>query len=280
MSEIVRTRIAPTPSGFLHIGNAYNFLLTEALARTTGATLRLRIDDLDAPRVRVEYINDVFESLAWLGIEPDEGPQNALEQEQVFGQHLRMQRYNEVLEQLAATGLVFACECTRKDLQLYNNGGRYAGTCLNKDIPLDKADVAWRINTPPATAISIFNDHIAGPLRLDLWDTQRHFIVRRRDGLPAYQVASLCDDVTYGITTIVRGADLLTSTGAQLYLAKLMGFETFLSVNFYHHPLLQDEQGVKLSKSAGSTSLKALRKAGTSATEIRAAAARWYQLFL
>jgi glutamyl/glutaminyl-tRNA synthetase len=280
MAEIVRTRIAPTPSGFLHIGNAYNFLLTEAIARKAGSSLRLRIDDLDALRVRPEYVSDIFESLAWLGIHPDEGPKNIPEQEQTFSQHLRIERYETMLEHLVATGLVFACECSRKDLQLHNDKGQYAGTCLDKRISLNTPNVAWRIQTPCESSISNFHDRITGPVQLALWDFQRHFIIRRRDSLPAYQLASLCDDVDYRINTIVRGADLLTSTAAQLYLATLLGLESFLASGFYHHPLLKDEHGAKLSKSAGSSSLRALRRAGGSADEIRAEAARWYQSFL
>src|ERR1044072_4565705 len=115
MADILRSRIAPTPSGFLHIGNAYNFLLTEAIVRKAGVVLHLRIDDLDALRFRREYLEDIFDSLAWLGIQYDDGPKTIAEQEQQYSQQFRMSRYNEVLHLLVATGLVFACNCSRKD---------------------------------------------------------------------------------------------------------------------------------------------------------------------
>jgi glutamyl-tRNA synthetase len=276
MVDILRSRIAPTPSGFLHIGNAYNFLLTEAIVRKANGRLRLRIDDLDALRLRREYLEDIFESLAWLDIVYDEGPMNIEEQDQQFSQRFRVTRYNEVLRSLVDTGLVFACNCSRKDLQQTTQDGQYPGTCLSKNIPLDAPDVSWRIQTPKDASMVRFYDKIIGAQHMDLWDVQRHFVVRRRDGLPAYHVASLSDDADYGINTIVRGEDLLSSTGAQLYLAGLLRTHSFTNATLYHHPLLRDRQGGKLSKSAGSTSLRAMRAAGTDATVLREQAASWY----
>lgn len=271
----LHSRIAPTPSGFLHLGNAFNFLLTEAIVRRAGGRLRLRIDDLDAPRIRPEYLRDIFESLAWLGILPDEGPADVADQEAHFSQSLRLPQYNLLLEKLVATGLVFACTCSRKALQQSSADGQYSGACIAKKILLSTPDAAWRIQTPPGTFIH-FADAIAGDVSVSLWDAQRHFIIRRRDGLPAFHIASLSDDTAYGINTIVRGADLLSSTAVQLYLAHLAALEDFLNAEFYHHPLLSDAQGRKLSKSAGSSSLKVLREAGKSGAEIRDAARRWY----
>ncbi|MBS1615638.1 MAG: tRNA glutamyl-Q synthetase [Bacteroidetes bacterium] len=256
--DTLHTRIAPTPSGLLHIGNAFNFLYTEALVLQQGGTLRLRIDDLDSPRLRAEYLDDIFESLAWLGIWPDEGPKSPQEHESLFSQRLRLPAYEEGLRQLVNTGLVFACTCSRKKIAETATNGQYPGTCLNKNIPLNQPGVAWRIQTPPEYTIH-FDDALMGPVRLRLWEHQCHFIIRRRDGLPAYQVASLLDDVAYGINTIVRGEDLLSSTAAQCYLARLLGLDAFLQSRFYHHRLLLDAQGQKLSKSAGSNSLKAMR---------------------
>ncbi len=276
---MLRSRIAPTPSGYLHIGNANNFLLTEAIVRKAGGSLRLRLDDLDAARVRPEYVQDVFESLTWLGIEPNEGPKSASEQQKDFSQHNRLPQYNELLQQLVGTGLVFACKCSRKDLQQNNEGGQYTGTCLHKKIPLDTPDVAWRIQTSHEGSVQ-FHDGIMGYQLLELWKVQRHFIIRRRDGLPAYHVASLSDDIAYGIKAIVRGKDLLTSTGAQLYLAGLLGLKAFSDICFYHHPLLLDAAGEKLSKSAGSTSLKAMRETGMPGSKLREMAADWYKKLL
>jgi glutamyl-tRNA synthetase len=270
-----KTRIAPTPSGYLHLGNAFNFLLAEFIARRAGGHLRLRIDDLDAPRIRPEYLSDIFESLAWLGIQPDAGPADVADHEAHFSQSLRLPQYDTMLQRLVETGLVFACTCSRKQMLEASPDGQYAGACIAKHIPLDTPGVAWRIQTPPDTVIR-FSDALAGEQHISLWEQQRHFIIRRRDGLPAYQVASLSDDITYGINTIVRGADLLSSTAAQLYLAGLLGMDGFINACFYHHPLLSDELGQKLSKSAGSRSLKTLREAGIAGQEIREAARQWY----
>jgi glutamyl-tRNA synthetase len=279
MADIVRSRIAPTPSGYLHIGNAYNFLLTDAIARESNGLLRLRIDDLDASRIRTEYVQDIFESLDWLGIAPDRGPRNAAEQSMVFSQTLRLTKYDALLSKLVNTGLVFACNCSRKELQESSADGQYPGTCIDKQIPLDASGVSWRLQTPEDTVIS-FEDQIMERQEIPLWDVQRHFLIRRRDGLPAYHVASLFDDVDYGINTIVRGADLLTSTAAQLYLAQLLQLDSFTNTTFYHHPLLKDDSGEKLSKSAGSTSLKALRESKMRAEDLRASASEWYKRLL
>jgi glutamyl/glutaminyl-tRNA synthetase len=280
MTDSVRSRIAPTPSGYLHIGNAYNFLLTEAIVQSKKGILRLRVDDLDALRVRPEYLDDVFESLSWLGIHTDEGPRGAIEQDMQYSQMLRLPEYDVLLRQLVASDLVFACNCSRKDLQQNNQDGQYPGTCLHKGLSLDTPDIAWRIRTTDGKSRVAFEDRILGPLQINIWDTQRYFIVRRRDGLPAYYVASLCDDVAFGINTIVRGEDLITSTAAQLHLSDILGLTSFTNTSFYHHPLLQDERGQKLSKSAGSTSLKALRLSGISSEEIRLKASAWYEPFL
>ena len=271
----LNTRIAPTPSGFLHIGNAFNFLLAAQLAKAADGNLRLRIDDLDAPRTRREYIEDIFETLAWLGIEPDEGPGSADEQVAVFSQSHRMPQYYLLLQKLIDGGHIFACTCSRKDLEQHHNCSLYAGTCIHKNIPLETPGASWRILTPRGSSAISFDDGLAGRQTIDLWQAQRHFVVRRRDGLPAYHIASLWDDVDYGINTIVRGQDLLGSTAVQLYLAGLAGLGSFQAVNFYHHALVEDDAGKKLSKSAGSSSLKALRDAGVGASAIRAAFTEW-----
>lgn len=235
----------------------------------------MRIDDLDAPRVRGEYVEDIFESLAWLGIEPDAGPHSAAEQRNAFSQTARIALYNTLLEKLADAGHLFACTCSRKDVEQRRRSGQYDGACMAKNIPLDTPDVSWRIRTPRETALVHFTDGLAGAQQIDLWEAQRHFVVRRRDGLPAYHIASLYEDATAGINAIVRGQDLLSSTAAQLYTARLLGIENFTAARFYHHPLLEDEGGHKLSKSAGSKSLKALRGAGVAAADVMAAFEKW-----
>ncbi len=275
----LRSRIAPTPSGFLHLGNAFNFLLTEFLVRREGGSLRLRIDDMDAPRVREAYLQDLFETLNWLQISPDEGPRDVAMQLSVYSQSLRLENYQTALQQLVETGLVFACTCSRKEVVEATHDGQYPGTCLHRNIPLDTPDAAWRIRTPEDSVVQ-FHDGLLGAQSISIWKEQRHFIVRRRDGLPSYHLASLCDDVQYEINTIVRGEDLLSSTGAQLYLADILGWKSFLSAQFLHHPLLKDEQGNKLSKGAGSLSLQSLRRSGLSSEGVREKARQWYEPLL
>jgi glutamyl-tRNA synthetase len=277
-TELTRSRIAPTPSGFLHLGNAYNFLLTEELVRKDGGSLRLRIDDLDAARVRTEYLEDIFESLKWLDIDWHEGPKSMADADE-HSQILRVASYDTALEELVKSGRVFACECSRSQLQQVSKDGQYPGTCREKGIPLDQPGVSWRFRTRQDEVVN-WSDEILGAVEIDLFSENRDFVIRRRDGIPAYHVASLCDDVDYGVNLIVRGQDLLTSTAAQRALAAALGWEPFLQTKCYHHPLMLDEQGEKLSKSAGSRSLKTLREAGRSSHEVQEAAWKWFEGFL
>ncbi len=253
-------RLAPTPSGFLHIGNALNFTLNWLVARLQGGKILLRIDDLDADRKRSEYVADIFESLAWLGLDWDEGPgvsrsdtfsksvTSGIEDfEKNWSQHRRLSLYFNALEKLRAAGLLFACRKSRRDLAPFE--GNYPPAFRNQNLSLDDPDVAWRIKTPPGFPLP-------------------DFVVRRRDGIPAYQVASFADDVHFGITHVIRGADLEASTQAQLYLAECLVETNFLKINFLHHPLITDENGEKLSKSAGATSLKEMRESRAGAEHV------------
>lgn len=242
-----RLRFAPTPSGFLHIGNALNFTFNWLIARLHGGSILLRIDDLDGDRKRPEYIADIFESLRWLGLDWDEGPGlnpnvNAVRDfEENWSQHLRLPLYFNALEKLKAKNLLFACQKSRRDLLPFD--GKYPPEFRNQSLSLDTPDVSWRIRT---SAEFDPND----------------FVVRRRDGIPAYQIASLVDDLHFGITHAVRGADLASSTEAQQYLACCLDENKFLNINFLHHPLVLGDDGGKLSKSAGASSLKAMRENG------------------
>jgi len=276
MNGLVRSRIAPTPSGFLHQGNAYNFLLTAWLTRQLKGTLRLRIDDLDAPRIRPEYLEDIFDTLKWLGISYAEGPEDCFAQQQRFSQQLRLDRYHDTLQQLVATGQVFACTCSRKQIAAESPDGQYPGTCLLKNIPLNTAGASWRLMTMPGTIVR-FTDRLAGDYTADLYEVARHFIVRRKEGIPAYHIASLTDDVDFGINLIVRGADLLESTASQLYLAHILQWQSFKEIRFIHHPLLNDGTGTKLSKSAGSTSILFTRNQGITQDAFLSGFERWQQ---
>ena len=234
-----RTRIAPTPSGFLHLGNLYNFLLTQRVARELNAELRLRIDDLDAFRMRDEYIEDVFRCLHWLGIEWQGPPQDLAEYHGFAATPGRIDRYYDRLESMIAAGLpAFICRCSRRELSrdaLCERG------CAKQRLKLVSGKSAVRVHVPP--------EH--PELRSAMGD----FIVWRREDLPAYQLQSLIDDVDMGITHIVRGEDLVDSTLAQQYLAGFMSDGHFANVRFFHHGLVTDERGGKLSKSQGTDRL-------------------------
>lgn len=255
-----KTRIAPTPSGYLHMGNALSFIITESLAKKTGAKILLRIDDLDRDRVQAPYVNDIFDTLHFLGIEWDEGPRSFTEYLDEYSQMHRMQLYREALAKLEAAGGVFACTCSRSQIRRDNTEDIYPGTCRHKNLPLDTPNACWRLKTD-ATEISV-KTLLQGVFKTALPLGMQDFIVRKRDGYPAYQLASLVDDVHFGVDLIIRGEDLWPSTLAQLYLADVLGYNDFRNSTFHHHPLLAEKEGTKLSKSAGDTSIKYLREHG------------------
>ena len=262
---MIRSRIAPTPSGFLHQGNGMNFVLTWLLTKNGNGILRLRIDDLDAPRINNEYIEDVFRTLEWLGIEWEEGPQAPGEHLKYFSQQLRIDRYNELIRQLEGKDSLFICNCSRKAIQEQSKDGQYPGTCRGKSLQLD-SDTSMRLIIPSPCNV-IVNDMRAQEINIDLYNVMRDPVIRRRDGIPAYHIASIADDIDHGVNLTVRGADLLESTAAQLYISQILSAKQFLGTKFYHHPLIEDDNGNKLSKSAGSTSLKAWRERGAKREE-------------
>jgi glutamyl/glutaminyl-tRNA synthetase len=254
-------RLAPTPSGYLHRGNAINFLVTARLASLTKARLLLRIDDLDAERVRPEYVEDIFRSLDQLGIRWDDGPSGPGELSEQWSQQLRMPRYLALLEVLRDRGVLYACTCSRKDLRAASQDGQCPGTCRDRGLSLDTPDAAWRLRLPLSSRVKVPPLHGPG-WELDLHTAMGDPVLRQRQGRPAYQVASLVDDEHMGVDLVVRGADLLPSSACQLYMAQLVGLPTFAKVRFVHHGLVLDAAGGKLSKSAGAASLKAMRDAG------------------
>lgn len=263
----IRSRLAPTPSGYLHLGNACNFVLTWLLVRSQQGHLHLRIDDLDAARVRPAYLADVFRSLDWLGLDWDSGPQSPDAHQRHHSQTLRLDRYQQALAQLARRGPVFACTCSRRAVQAASTDGQYPGTCRRRALDLQGPARSWRLQTPSAAPIR-WTDGWLGPQAVDLHAVMRDPVLRRRDGLPAYQLASVVDDLDQGTTLLVRGQDLLPSSAAQRMLAIQGEWFDFLGIALYHHPLLSDEQGRKLAKSAGSRSLQHLREAGHSSEQV------------
>ena len=230
------TRLAPTPSGYLHAGNAVNFAANALLAQQYGTGLLLRIDDLDRARFRPEYLADVFAVLDWLGIEPTQGPRDPADFEARWSQEHRMPLYENALHHLHRTrdrARLFACPCSRKELA----DGHHAYDCPNAAIPLDRPGVAWRIDTRG----------------LPLHDRMPDFAVRKKDGRPTYQLACTVDDLHYGITHCARGEDLRASTAAQALVSDLLGYPKLNErIQFVHHPLMLTADGQKLSKRSGS----------------------------
>lgn len=268
-----KTRIAPTPSGFLHLGNIFSFAVTAALAKKAKAKILLRIDDFDRERTNKLYVQDIFDTLNFLELPWDEGPRNLWEYEHEYSQAHRMELYANALQQLQESGSLFACSCTRADLLRMNPDSIYTGTCRNKNIPLETKNVSWRIYTTGAEALhvkTLQEQHIKVALPASMSD----FMVRKKDGFPAYQLISVMDDIHYGIDLVVRGDDLWPSTLAQLYLSSFLAPNTFTDTAFYHHPLMFGADGSKLAKSAGSTSVYSLRYQHKKPAEIYSLLAR------
>jgi len=256
-----KTRIAPTPSGFLHLGNILSFAITADIARTTGAKILLRIDDLDRARVNKEYVQDIFDTLDFLEIPWDEGPRNAQDFDDAWSQLRRLDMYTNALQQLAGSAQVFACTCSRNQLQTNTCN------CAEKHVRLNTPDAAWRLLTEryrEITVKTLGDASIHAALPADM----KNFVVKKKDGFPAYQLASVIDDLFYGIDLVVRGEDLWPSTLAQQVLVTALGDARFKNITFYHHPLLMENNGAKLSKSAGATSIKCLRENGKSREQI------------
>ena len=299
----LKTRLAPTPSGFLHIGNGASFVATWALARASEGQILLRIDDLDAERMRTEYVDDIFKTLDWLGLDWDEGPFSTDDFAKNWSQHLRLEAYEKALQNLQKTGDLYVCNCSRKNIRERSTNGLYPNTCrqnrLNPTAEMSnyEKNTAWRIvveegklarfkNIEKIDPLSCFvprNDNaifdkknsFSKHFNVNLSKKMGDFIVRQKNGLPSYQLASLIDDVFFGVNLIVRGKDLLDSTAAQIFLAERLNASNFLETTFWHHPLIGDKNGAKLSKSEGAASLSAMREAGYSAAIVVREAAKW-----
>lgn len=207
------SRFAPTPSGYLHLGNAMNAVLCSWIAQDHDARLVLRLDDLDRDRWRADYERDALDLLPWLGIEVD----SVVRQSELASDG----RYRQALDRLMAMPQVYACSCSRQSLAL-----GLPCRCEADDVALEAGSSSLRWQSAHGDVV--------------LW---------RRDGLPAYHLASVVDDDRLGITHIVRGEDLREATGIQRELAPLLGATAFLSADIRLHGLLLDAQGAKLSKS-------------------------------
>jgi glutamyl-tRNA synthetase len=237
----------------------------------------LRIDDLDAARLREEYVQDIFASLEWLGLDWDTGPRTPSEAETIHSQRLRIPRYREALERMAllrsdGKPVLYACSCSRekakRDALSAGRPGLYPGTCRDAGIEWrgnfdarhpSRESYPLRVRVPESAEAGIAG--LAGEtLTLHPGRDIGDFVVWQRNGEPAYQLASLVDDEDMGMDLIVRGKDLLPSTGAQAWMAARLGFKAFQGARFLHHDLLVDARGGKLSKSEGAISLRGLRE--------------------
>jgi glutamyl/glutaminyl-tRNA synthetase len=260
----MRTRIAPTPSGYLHLGNLFNFMLTWIRARQQGMHVLLRIDDADSQRKRSEYLEDIFKTLDWLGIDWNLGPTGIDDFEKNWSQRHRKSNYNALLDELLQTNQVFSCSCSRSTIDAIKSC-----TCKENPSPND-VPVAIKINTP-LESFRFLDDKIG---TVDCLLTP--FVVCQKNGEASYQVSSLADDRFFQITHVFRGEDLIDSTARQLYVDNMLGGSEFQHIHFHHHKLVIGNNGKKLSKSAGAQR-QSIRNQYTR-TEIFHAFAEWQQV--
>ncbi|EPR67455.1 glutamate--tRNA ligase family protein [Cyclobacterium qasimii] len=259
-TEFNKTRLAPTPSGYLHLGNVISFFITVSLAKKHGAKILLRIDDLDQKRVKSEYIQDIFDTIDFLEIPYDEGPRNLKEFKQDYSQIHRQALYSAAIEELKENNLVFACDCSRKTLLKRHPKRWCTGTCIQRNLPFKKNHTSLRLVTQKDDSISL-NLYSKGQTTYHLPGAMEFFMLQKKDSFASYQLASLMDDLSYGVDLVVRGMDLLPSSIAQVYLSNKLKENSFGNSSFYHHQLFKEE-GKKLSKSNGSYSIQQMRNAG------------------
>jgi glutamyl/glutaminyl-tRNA synthetase len=240
----VLTRFAPAPTGYLHLGHVVNALYVWGAARKHAGQVLLRIEDHDRQRSRAEFEAAIIEDLIWLGFAHDGA---------IVRQSERAAIYPKALQQLIDRGLVYGCACSRSDMQ----GERYLNTCRGKGIPLGE-EVGWRVIMEPGR--ERFVDEILGPQEQDPGAQFGDLLVRDRRGNWTYQFAVTVDDHLQRITDVIRGEDLLPSTGRQLRLARLLGRTA--PPRFWHHPLVMKSASQKLSKSDHDTGIRDLRAAG------------------
>jgi glutamyl-tRNA synthetase/glutamyl-Q tRNA(Asp) synthetase len=256
----VLTRYAPSPTGHLHLGHIVNAIYVWGLARTANGRVLLRMEDHDRIRCRPEYEASILEDLAWLGFEPHEGLHPLLRQSDRSGV------YRDALDRLRRTHHVYACECSRKHIA----GERYDGFCRDRGLT-DASGRGLRVRV--GEGVETFDDLLLGPIKQEPARQCGDLLLRDRDGNWTYQFAVTVDDMMQGITDVIRGEDLASSTGRQLRLREMLGGS--MRLRFAHHPLILKAGGEKLSKSAADTGVRELRQSGLTPAEVigRAAAA-------
>jgi glutamyl-tRNA synthetase len=274
-TEVYRGRLAPSPTGLLHVGHARTFWVAQERARLNRGTLVLRIEDLDFERCKPEFLSAMLEDLRWFGFTWDEGPDRVGK----FGpyeQSRRRDHYATAFEKLRGSGFVYPCFCSRQDvlraLQAPHMGDEepvYPGTCRERSITNPPSGTArkanWRFRVPDGETIS-FQDGNDGPQRFVAGKDFGDFVVWRHDNQAAYQLAVTVDDSDMKITEVVRGADLLLSTARQLLLYRALGL---LPPRFFHCPLVTDATGTRLAKRHDALSLRALRERGETPESLR-----------
>lgn len=276
-----RGRLAPSPTGLLHLGHARTFWIAQTRALTAGGMLVLRNEDLDAARFRLDFVEAMLEDLRWFGFTWQEGP-DVGGPHAPYNQNARRPIYRAALEQLHAARLIFPCTRSRRDV-LEAAGAPHEGGADDEPVypvqfrppadaplpPLPRAGepitINWRFRVPTGEEIS-FADGRLGPQRAVAGRDFGDFLVWRKDDVPSYQLACAVDDAAMNITEVVRGDDLVRSTFRQLLLYRALGLTI---PTFYHCPLMNDERGVRLAKRHDALSLRALRAAGKSPKELR-----------
>jgi glutamyl-tRNA synthetase len=257
-------RLAPSPTGAQHVGNARTYLLAWLSARSRGGRVVLRIEDIDSPRVKAGAAQQACDDLCWLGLDWDEGP---------IVQTERLALYEDALRQLRERELVYPCTCTRADVERAasaphreHEGPVYPGACAGRSAgdvsTLGNRPYCWRFRLPARSPA--FRDGFAGPIQIDLHQTGGDFVVWKaaRPGVPAtpaYQLAVVVDDAAQSVTEVLRGDDLIPSTPRQLLLYDALGLP---APHFTHVPLVIGPDGRRLAKRHGDTRLSTLRAAG------------------
>jgi glutamyl-tRNA synthetase len=295
-----RGRLAPSPTGYLHVGHARTFWTASQRAREAGGSLIMRMEDLDPERSKAAYADAAIDDLRWLGIRWQEGPDKG----GPFAPYVQSRRratYLAAWRKLLRRGYLYPCRCSRKDLEtavgaphervteaahsslgkldLMDDEPIYPGTCRGlqgkapqlpgptvSDIETPEG-INWRFRVPDGETVE-FEDRSLGRKRFVAGEDFGDFVVWRRDGVPSYQLACVADDAAMGITEVVRGADLLKSTARQILLYRALGID---APHWYHCRLVVDHNGRRLAKRHDSLSLRALRQRGLTPMNILSA---------
>lgn len=270
-----RSRLAPSPTGYLHVGHARTFWIAQQRARRQGGVLVLRNEDLDRARCKEQFVAAMIEDLRWFGFQWQEGPDCG----GPFGpynQSERLNTYRRALEKLRDGGFIYPCTCSRKDIlgalsapHEAEDEPVYPGTCRpgsGRRTQGQGAMVNWRFRVPDGEGVS-FTDGHCGLQRFVAGKDFGDFVIWRHDDVPAYQLAVVVDDAAMQISEVVRGTDLLVSTARQLLLYRALGLGPPV---FCHCPLMTDENGLRLAKRHDALSLRSLRARGDTPEQIRA----------